>query len=74
MMIPGGALTEREAVGEVLGFRARVVRRYFSHFLSFPQSAFIFTTLRIIKYASILQPSVKVPLFATLCLFQVGLS
>ena len=37
MMIPGGALAERKAVDEVLGFRACVVRRYVSHFLSFPQ-------------------------------------
>ncbi len=37
MMIPGGALGEREAVDEVLGFRARGVRRYFSQFLSFPK-------------------------------------
>ncbi len=59
-MIPGGALAEREAVDEVPGFRACVVQRYFSHVLPFPQSAFLFTTLRRMKYASILQPGVKV--------------
>jgi hypothetical protein len=36
-MIPGGALAEREVVDKGLGFRARVIRRYFSHFLSLPQ-------------------------------------
>jgi hypothetical protein len=72
-MIPGGALEEREAVDEVLGLRARVIRGYLSHLLSFPQRACTFTTRRITKYASSIQPGVKVPLIATRCLFQVGL-
>ncbi len=36
-MIPGRAFAEGEEVDEGLIFRARVVRRYVSHVLSFPQ-------------------------------------
>ena len=36
-MFQGSVFAEGEEVDEVLGFRARVVRRYVSHVLSFPQ-------------------------------------
>ena len=37
MLIPGEVLAEREAIDEELDFSARVVQRYVSHVLSFPQ-------------------------------------